>query len=62
MGAIDDEADKRPTGHVIGADLSKLSVDELRALAAALHEEIARIEAAIAAKSDSRSAAEKFFR
>ena len=62
MTADTDEDARRPTGrHQIGQDLSALSVDELAARVALLREEIARIEAAIAAKTAHRSAADRVF-
>ncbi len=46
----------------IGQDLSKLSVEELKALAQTLREEIARIEATVRAKESSRAAADSVFK
>ena len=46
----------------IGGDLSTLSVDELKDLAATLKGEIARIEEAIRAKQSSRTAADSVFK
>ncbi len=43
---------------VVGADLSKLSVEELKERVAALKAEIVRIEADMAAKHSSRAAAD----
>lgn len=59
---MDDEprAPQRP--HVIGADLSRLSVLELETLKAACLAEAERIAREIAAKGSSRQAAENFFR
>lgn len=62
MTLFDDDTPKRRSEHEIGSDLSLLSVDELTARIALLRAEIERLEAARAAKGDSRSAAEKFFR
>lgn len=57
----EDKPVKKPS-HEIGTDLSALSVDELRTRIALLKEEIARIEAEIAAKSSSRNTAEDLFK
>lgn len=65
MAVFDDEPGAGPARkieHVVGEDLSRLSVDELRARAALLRDEIQRIEAAAAAKSSQRDAAEQFFK
>jgi uncharacterized small protein (DUF1192 family) len=62
MPANSDEDLPRPLiAHRIGEDLSTLSVAELAARIALLREEIARLEAASAAKSAHRSAAERVF-
>ena len=62
MSMFDDDRPIKKTSHEIGADLSTLSVDELKARIALLNEEIARIEAVVASKSSSRSTAESLFR
>ncbi|WP_237476835.1 DUF1192 domain-containing protein [Lichenibacterium dinghuense] len=48
--------------HAVGEPLDAVSVDELRERVALLRDEIARIEAEIAAKQASRSAADAFFK
>lgn len=53
---------KKPKGHEIGTDLSKLSVGELKELIDTLKAEIARIEQMLAAKQSSKSAAEQVFK
>ncbi|MCW5713619.1 MAG: DUF1192 domain-containing protein [Bauldia sp.] len=53
---------KKPAAHTVGDDLSRLSEDELEQRIAILRDEIARIEAVLAAKKASRSAAASFFR
>jgi len=53
---------KKPKSHELGQDLTKLSVGELAALIEDLKGEIARVEAALAAKESSRSAAEAAFK
>lgn len=58
--AEDDRPAKKPR-HEIGQDLSLLSVDELRRRIEDLRAEIARIEAELATKGTTRSAAEALF-
>lgn len=58
----EDLAPKKKTPHEIGQDLSLLSVNELADRIDALKQEIARLEAAKAAKEASRSSADQFFR
>jgi uncharacterized small protein (DUF1192 family) len=53
---------KKPKGNEIGADLTKLSVGELKELIETLKAEIARVEQALAAKQSSKSAAESVFK
>ncbi|WP_421857305.1 DUF1192 domain-containing protein [Oricola sp.] len=57
----EEEARKKPP-YELGQDLSLMSAEELRATIAALHEEIARLEADLISKSASRDAAEAFFK
>jgi len=57
----DDRPKKKPV-HEIGQDLSLLSVEELAERIEALKAEVARLEAAIAAKRASRSSADQFFK
>ena len=61
---MDEDEATRPKQRdiVIGADLSKLSVEELDERIAALKAEIARIEADLAAKRSSRAAADSVFK
>lgn len=61
---MDDElkARPKPPEHVVGQDLSALSVHELQERIQLLRAEIARLEADMAAKQSSRSAAESVFR
>jgi uncharacterized small protein (DUF1192 family) len=58
----DDEKPKKKVIHEIGQDLTLLSVEELRARVQLLHDEINRLEADIAQKRASRSAADQFFK
>jgi uncharacterized small protein (DUF1192 family) len=59
---LDDLTPKKPKAYELGQDLSKLSVGELKELATTLREEIARVEAAAAAKEASRNAADAAFK
>ncbi|HEY2532745.1 MAG TPA: DUF1192 domain-containing protein [Xanthobacteraceae bacterium] len=63
MAAIDpDDLPKKKITHEMGQDLSLLSVGELRERTTLLKEEIARIEAELARKDASKSAADMFFK
>jgi len=58
----DDLLPKKKTVHEIGQDLSLLSIGELTERVTLLKEEIARLEAAKASKSATRTAADAFFK
>ena len=62
MSLFEDDRPKKKSSHELGADLSMLSVDELKARIGLLKAEIERLEAEVAAKSSSRNAAEGLFR
>ena len=63
MPTIDeDDRPKKKIVHEIGQDLTLLSVVELTERVALLKEEIARLEANMASKSASKSAADLFFK
>jgi uncharacterized small protein (DUF1192 family) len=63
MPAIeDDDRPKKKLIHEIGQDLTLLSVGELTERIALLKEEIARLEANMASKRASKSAADLFFK
>jgi uncharacterized small protein (DUF1192 family) len=58
----DDDKPKKKIAHEIGQDLTLLSVEELGARMKLLHDEINRLEADMAQKRASRSAADQFFK
>jgi uncharacterized small protein (DUF1192 family) len=62
MAVFDDEPAKPSPVHVIGQDLSLLSVAELSERINQLREEIVRLEGELNAKDHTRSAAEALFR
>lgn len=63
MSGFDDDVPKQPaTTHVVGGDISLLSVDELTARIAVLQTEIERLESEREKKSEGRKAAESLFR
>lgn len=62
MSIFDDDKPARKAAHEIGQDLSLLSVDELKLRIEMLKAEIARLEAACAAKGASRVAADSLFK
>ncbi|MEX2036959.1 MAG: DUF1192 domain-containing protein [Xanthobacteraceae bacterium] len=63
MPAIDDDdRPKKKIVHEIGQDLTLLSAGELAERVSLLREEIARLEANMASKQASKSAADQFFK
>jgi len=63
MAAVDDDdRPKKTVTHEIGQDLSLLSVSELKQRITLMRAEIGRLEADIAKKQSSRSAADMFFK
>ena len=58
----DDDCSKKKIVHEIGQELTLLSVGELTERVALLKEEIARLEANMATKQASKSAADLFFK
>jgi uncharacterized small protein (DUF1192 family) len=62
MAAFDEEPARKPAKHEIGQDLSALSVHELEERIQLLEAEIERLAAAKAKKTDSKTAAESFFK
>jgi len=59
---MDEDEVRRTPVHEVGMVLDTLSVDELEHRIAILRDEIARLEAAIVAKTASRSAADAVFK
>jgi uncharacterized small protein (DUF1192 family) len=59
---LEDLEPKKVKPHELGQDLAKLSVGELKGLVETLQVEIARVEATIATKLSSRSAADAAFK
>jgi uncharacterized small protein (DUF1192 family) len=63
MAAIEeDDKPKKKITHDIGQDLSLLSVEELSLRVQLMHDEISRLEADMARKRASRSAADQVFK
>jgi len=63
MAAVDpDELPKKKITHELGQDLALLSVGELAERVRLLKDEVSRIEAEIARKQASKSAADMFFK
>ncbi|MEJ6783448.1 DUF1192 domain-containing protein [Aminobacter sp. Piv2-1] len=62
MALFDDEPKKKPLAHEIGQELSLLSVGELNDRIGLLKAEIVRLEAELAAKGTTKSAAEALFK
>ncbi len=59
---LDDLKTKMSNDHAIGADLSKLSVEELKALIRTLQDELVRINETIVKKESQLSAADSVFK
>lgn len=62
MALFDEPRREKPKAHVIGEDLSTLSLAELDERVAVLEAEIARLKQAHAEKSASHAAASAFFK
>ena len=59
---MDEDEPRKTSRHEVGMVLDTLSIDELEARIALLEGEINRLKAAIAAKKDSKSAADAVFK
>jgi uncharacterized small protein (DUF1192 family) len=59
---LEDLEPKKKKAYELGQDLAKLSIGELKALVETLKAEISRVEATMAAKQSSRSAADAAFK
>ena len=59
---FDDDQVKQPRGHEVGMPIDTMSVDELTDRIALLKEEIARLETAIAARRQTKAAADSIFK
>ncbi len=59
---FDDEPVKKPRGHEVGMPIEAMSVEELADRIAMLESEIGRLQAAIAARQKTRSAADALFK
>ncbi|MBX3597925.1 MAG: DUF1192 domain-containing protein [Rhizobiaceae bacterium] len=62
MALFDDEPRSAPKSHLIGQDLSLLSVEELRERIGQLQAEILRLETELKAKGATKAAAEALFK
>ena len=62
MKIDEDDRPKKKIAHEIGADLSLISVEELRERIVLMKEEIVRLETDIAKKAASKSAADAVFK
>ncbi len=60
--SMDEERPAPPSDPLVGVDVSRLSVDEIRERIEALKGEIVRLEAALAKKEASRAAADAAFK
>lgn len=59
---FDDDEVKKPQGHEVGMPIDTMSVEELEERIAMLRGEIARLEQAIAARKNTRAAADSLFK
>lgn len=59
---FDDDAVRKPKGHEVGMPIDTMSVEELEERIALLRDEIARLERGIAARRDTRAAADSLFK
>jgi len=59
---FDDEPVKKPRGHEVGMPIETLSIDELNERIAMLEAEIARLRETIAARQQTKAAADSIFK
>ncbi|MET3900102.1 uncharacterized small protein (DUF1192 family) [Devosia sp. UYZn731] len=59
---MDEDAIRKPRGHEVGMVLDAMSVEELEERIALLEGEIARLQAAIAARNKTRNDADALFK
>lgn len=59
---FDDEPVSKPKGHEVGMPIDRLSVDELQERIGLLEAEIARLRQAIAARQQTKAAADSIFK
>ncbi|MDB5535861.1 MAG: hypothetical protein JWP26_232 [Devosia sp.] len=59
---MDEDAIRKPRGHEVGMMLDAMSVEELEERIALLEGEIARLQAAIAARNKTRNDADALFK
>lgn len=59
---MDEDAIRKPKGHEVGMMLDAMSVEELEERIALLEGEIARLQAAIAARNKTRTDADALFK
>ena len=59
---MDDDVIKKPKAHEVGMSLEAMSVEELQDRVRLLEAEIARVQAAIEARGQTRKAAESVFK
>jgi uncharacterized small protein (DUF1192 family) len=59
---FDDDAVRKPKGHEVGMPIDTMSVEELNDRIETLRGEIARLEAAIAARKQTKAAADSVFK
>jgi uncharacterized small protein (DUF1192 family) len=62
MGLFDDDAPKKKVEHMIGCDLSMISVDEIDQRITLLQNEIIRLQTERQSKQAGRKAAENLFK
>jgi uncharacterized small protein (DUF1192 family) len=59
---FDDEAVKKPRGHEVGMPIDTMSIEELNDRIEMLRREIARLEAAIDSRKQTKAAADSLFK